>query len=522
MIAIRRALVSVYDKSGLPELGAALAAAQVEVISTGGTAAALREAGGTVVDVSEVTGFPECLDGRVKTLHPRLHAGVLADRSRPEHMQRIAELEVEPIDLVVVNLYPFEETGEKSGVSRDELIEKIDIGGPTMIRAAAKNCDHVVSVCDPADYPAVIAALAQGGVPRALSRRLAAKVFHRTAAYDAAIAARLAVQERGEDMAALFADELPRRIPMGLVRVASLRYGENPHQRGALYRPGGLPPAGLAALRQHQGKALSYNNYLDMDAAYRLVHAFPESAAVVVKHLNPCGVGFDEDPARAYRRALAADPVSAFGGIVALNRPLTAAAAEAMAEIFLEVIVAPSVEPGALAGLAKKKNLRVVEADPDGPALGFEIRSVAGGWLVQTPDGAAGDDDRRTITGRAPTEDERRALERAWIMVRHAKSNAIVIGAADGMLGLGCGQTNRVDAVRQAAERAAKVEVAPGVRVLASDAFFPFRDGVDAAHAAGVTAVIQPGGSVRDEEVIAAANEHGMAMVFTGRRCFRH
>jgi len=521
MISIRRALVSVYDKNGLPELGRALAEAGVEVISTGGTAAALRAAGVTVVEVSEVTGFPECLDGRVKTLHPLIHAGVLADRSRPEHMERLRELKVEPVDMVVVNLYPFEETGERPGSTRDELIEKIDIGGPTMLRAAAKNSDHVVPVCDPADYPAIITALKSGGVPRELSRSLAAGVFHRTAAYDSAIAARLARGTTDTEGKA-FAEELPTRIPMGLTRSACLRYGENPHQRGALYRPGGLPPFGLASLRQHQGKALSYNNYLDMDAAYRLAHAYGEGAAVVVKHLNPCGVGFDEDPTRAYRRALAADPVSAFGGIVALNRPLTAEAAAAMKEIFLEVIVAPSVEPDALEVLAKKKNLRVVAAAPAGPALGFEIRSVAGGWLVQTPDGPAGDDDRRTATERVPTADETRALEHAWIMVRHAKSNAIVIAAADGMLGLGCGQTNRVDAVRQAAERAAKVEVTPAVRVLASDAFFPFRDGVDAAKEAGVTAVIQPGGSVRDEEVIAAANEHGMAMVFTGRRCFRH
>jgi phosphoribosylaminoimidazolecarboxamide formyltransferase/IMP cyclohydrolase len=515
MIAIRRALVSVYDKTGLDELGKALAAAGVEVISTGGTAARLRESGVRVTDVSEVTGFPECLDGRVKTLHPKIHAGILADRSKPEHLDQIKKLEVEPIDLVVVNLYPFEATAEREGVARDELIEEIDIGGPTILRAASKNADHVVPVCDPADYPAVIEALGKGGIPVEDSRRLAAKVFTVTAAYDAAIAARIAPEAEK-------ADALPPRLPLGLRRVAALRYGENPHQRGALYRPAGLAPGGLAALHQFQGKALSYNNYLDLDAAFRLANAFTRSTAVVVKHLNPCGVGFDEDPEKAYRRALAADPVSAFGGIVALNRPLTAPAASAMKEIFLECIVAPEVEPAALEVLTAKKNLRVVTARVAGPPLGLEIRSVAGAWLVQSPDGPEGDAERKTATRRAPTPAEAEALERAWTMVRHAKSNAIVIAAEDGMLGLGCGQTNRVDAVRQAAERAAKVEVGPEVQVLASDAFFPFRDGIDAAADAGATAVIQPGGSIRDEEVIAAADEHGIAMVFTGRRCFRH
>jgi len=515
MIAIRRALVSVYDKTGLDELGKALAAAGVEVVSTGGTAARLRESGVRVTDVSEVTGFPECLDGRVKTLHPKIHAGILADRSKPEHLEQIRKLEVEPIDLVVVNLYPFEAAAEREGIGRAELIEEIDIGGPTVLRAASKNADHVVPVCDPADYPAVIAAVGKGGVPVELSRRLAAKVFTVTGAYDAAIAARLTAGETA-------AEELPARLPLGLRREAALRYGENPHQRGALYRPAGMKPVGLAALDQLQGKALSYNNYLDLDAAFRLAAAYDFGTAVVVKHLNPCGVGFDEDPEKAYRRALAADPVSAFGGIVAVNRPLTAAAAAAMKEIFLECIVAPEVEPAALEVLASKKNLRVVTARFAGPPLGLEIRSVSGAWLAQSPDGPEGDTERKVATRRAPTPAENEALERAWIMVRNAKSNAIVIAAADGMLGLGCGQTNRVDAVRQAAERAARVEVDPPVRVLASDAFFPFRDGLDAAAAAGATAVIQPGGSIRDEEVIAAADEHGIAMVFTGRRCFRH
>jgi len=512
MIHVRRALISVSDKRGLPELGKALAAGGADVISTGGTAAALRAAGVAVTDVAEVTGFPECLDGRVKTLHPHVHAGILADRSKPEHMARIRELGVAPIDLVVVNLYPFETAAERPGIAPDDLIEEIDIGGPSMLRAAAKNGAHVAVVCDPDDYPELIAALAGGGVAPEFARRLAAKVFVHTAVYDAAIAAALTPGSR----------EPEPRLPLGLIRTASLRYGENPHQRGALYRPAGRAAAGLAALEQFQGKELSYNNYLDMDAAFRLANAFGHPACIIVKHQNPCGVGFAEDMAAAYRRALDADPVSAFGGVVALNRPLTATAAEAMAELFLEVIVAPEVEPAARAVLARKKNLRVVRARPSDPPLGLEIRSVLGGWLVQTPDGPDGDDRRRVVTERAPGAEETLALERAWTMVRYVRSNAIVLADEHGILGLGCGQTNRVDAVRHAADRNRQNRVQAARVVLASDAFFPFRDGVEAAVEAGATAIIQPGGSVRDEEVIAAANEHGVAMIFTGRRSFRH
>lgn len=514
MIRIRRALVSVSDKTGLDELARGLVERGVEILSTGGTALRLRELGHPATDVSAVTGFPECLDGRVKTLHPRIHGGILADRSKPEHLRMIEELGIGLIDLVVVNLYPFEAAAEMPGIARPDLIEQIDIGGPSMIRAAAKNGDHVAVVCDPADYPLILDAVRGGGLSPDRSRALAAKAFHHTAAYDAAIAT--ALRPAGQ------AEQLPVRLPLGLVAAARLRYGENPHQQGTLYRPGGLPAAGFAALRQLQGKELSYNNFLDMDAAYRLVNAFGDGTAVIVKHQNPCGVGFHEDAAVAYRRALAADPVSAFGGVVALNRPLTADAAESMAEIFLEVIVAPKVEKEVAAVLEKKKNLRVVEARPAPPPLGVEIRAVMGGWLVQTPDGETGDDARRTVTRRQPTEDERVALERAWTMVRYVRSNAIVLADDEGILGLGSGQTNRVDAVRHAAERKAQNRIEPRVVVLASDAFFPFRDGVEAAVKAGATAIIQPGGSVRDEEVIAAADEHGMAMVFTGRRSFRH
>jgi phosphoribosylaminoimidazolecarboxamide formyltransferase/IMP cyclohydrolase len=514
MIQVRRALLSVSDKTGIVELGEALAAAGAELLSTGGTAKVLREAGLAVTDVSDVTGFPECLDGRVKTLHPNIHGGILADRSKPAHLETLETLGIGPIDLVAVNLYPFEWVAEKPGTDRATLIENIDIGGPSMIRAAAKNGDHVVVLCDPADYDEVIASLAEGVDP-ALAGRLAAKSFVHTAAYDAAIAAAL-------NPGLTTGEALPEHLPLGLVESAPLRYGENPHQRGMLYRPAGIVPAGFAALEQFQGKALSYNNYLDMHAAYGLAAAFDDPVAVIVKHQNPCGVGFAASMTDAYRRALDADPVSAFGGVVALNRPLTAEAAELMAEIFLEVIVAPAVEDGVKDVLARKKNLRVVQADPSGPPLGVEIRPVMGGWLVQTPDGNEGDTERKVVTKRAPTGEEMRALERAWVMVRHVRSNAIVLADEDGILGLGCGQTNRVDAVAHAAARDAANRVETKVRVLASDAFFPFRDGLDAAAGAGATAVIQPGGSVRDEEVIAAADEHGIAMVFTGRRSFRH
>ena len=516
MISIKRALISVSNKEGLEDLGQALAKHDVSVISTGGTAAALKKIGVAVTEVQDVTGFPECLDGRVKSMHPKIHAGILADRSNPAHMAEIRELRVEPIDLVVVNLYPFENAAEKSGLNRAQLIEQIDIGGPTMLRAAAKNAAHVVVVSDPADYPEIIAGLDAGGISKEFAASLAIKVFRHTAIYDGAITARLEKEEPERS------DDLGPRIPLAMLRVATLRYGENPHQRGAVYRPAGQAPTGLAALKQLQGKELSYNNYLDMEAAYKLVHAFSDSAVVVVKHLNPCGVGFDSDPEKAYRRALATDPLSAFGGIVALNRPLTKSAAGAMGEIFLEVIIAPEVEPAALETLEKKKNLRVIQALPDRPPLGFDIRSVSGAWLIQSPDTEVGDTERKCVTKRAPTPAESKAMERAWIMARYAKSNTIVIGGENGLVGLGCGQTSRVDAVKQAGERAARADLADSVRVLASDAFFPFRDGIDAAAKAGATAIIQPGGSVKDKEVIQAADKHGMAMVFTHRRTFRH
>ena len=383
MIKIRRALISVSDKTGVVELGQTLQEAGVAVLSTGGTAKALREGGVRVTDVSDVTRFPECLEGRVKTVH----AGILADRSKPEHLDQLRELNVEPIDLVVVNLYPFEETVDRGVSDPAQLVEKIDIGGPTMLRAAAKNHTGVVVVCDPEDYPRLTAELAErGGVSRELSRTLAAKVFRHTGVYDAAISAALGAEDLNPDQG---------RWPLGLVAAATLRYGENPHQKGALYRPAGEKPQGFASLKQLQGKALSYNNYLDMYAAYGLAGAFRDPTAVIVKHQNPCGVGFDADMAVAFQRALDADPVSAFGGVVALNQPLTPEAAQAMTQLFLEVIVAPQVEAGALEVLGKKKNLRVIECEPAPPPLGLEVRPVMGAWLVQTQDSARGVGARR-------------------------------------------------------------------------------------------------------------------------------
>ena len=514
MIKVKRALISVTDKTGIESLGQGLHQAGVEILSTGGTAAKLRDSGVDVVDVSDVTQFPECLDGRVKTLHPNVHAGILADRSNTNHLDQLTQLGVKGIDLVVVNLYAFEKTAEQDGVTRSRLIESIDIGGPTMLRAGAKNADHVAVVCDPADYEQILSAIREGGIPVELSHRLAAKVFRQTAAYDSAISGALSSRDHWAG--------LPERLPVGLVKTKSLRYGENPHQKAALYRPGGLQAEGFAGLDQLQGKELSYNNFLDMHAAYGLAVDFKEPACVIVKHQNPCGVGFNRDMASAFSRALDADRVSAFGGVVALNQTLTAAAAEAMTQLFLEVIVAPEVDDGALAVLGKKKNLRVVRVQPSGTPGGMEIRPVMGGWLLQTSDSSHGDSERNVVTERKPTDAENRALEHAWTMVRHVRSNAIVLGDENGILGLGSGQTNRVDAVAHAHQRMEANHVNPSVVVLASDAFFPFRDGLDNAAKAGVTALIQPGGSVRDEEVIAAANEHNIAMVFTGRRSFRH
>ena len=520
-VKIRRALLSVSDKSGLVELGAALAALGVELVSTGGTAKALRDAGLTVLDVAELTGFPEMMDGRVKTLHPKVHGGLLAVRDNPEHAAAMAEHAIGAIDLVVVNLYPFEATVAK-GAERDEIIENIDIGGPSMVRSAAKNHRYVAIVTDPADYDAV----AQGSTTFAQRKQFAAKAFAATAAYDAMISQWFATVDQQQTF--------PEFLAQTGRRAAELRYGENPHQSAALYLPVGPHIKGIAQAQQLQGKELSYNNYNDADAALELAAEFRggSPAVVIVKHANPCGVAQGATLLEAWEGALACDDVSAFGGIVAVNTRLDGATAEAIAKIFTEVVIAPEVDDAAREVFAKKKNLRLlVTGDlPDPRRAGLTVRGITGGLLVQTRDnGAISLADLTVVTKRAPSEQELKDCLFAWTVARHVKSNAIVY-ARDGVTaGIGAGQMNRRDSSRIAAMKAAEAAekfgwAAPRTRgsAVASDAFFPFADGLLAAAEAGATAVIQPGGSIRDDEVIAAADEQGLAMVFTGMRHFRH
>ena len=520
---IQRALFSVSDKTGIVPFAAALAARGAIVVSTGGTAQALSAAGVPVTEVATVTGFPEMLDGRVKTLHPAVHAGLLARRDRPDDLTALAERGIAPIDLVVCNLYPFART-VASGANPEDCIESIDIGGVTLIRAAAKNHRDVTVVTDPGDYDAVLAEIAarDGAVGGAMRAALARKAYALTAAYDAAIAEWMAQQEGvafPETM--VFAGRLEQ----------SLRYGENPHQAAAFYRTEALRP-GVASARQLQGRELSYNNYGDADAAFELAAEFAEPAAAIVKHANPCGVAIGENLREAWEKALACDPVSAYGGIVALNRPLDAATAEAISRIFIEVVIVPYVEQEASAALGQRSALRLLVTGgvPNPAALGRSFRSVAGGILVQERDRlGVGRDGLQTVTRRPPSEGEIADLLFADKVVKHVKSNAIVLARGGATVGIGAGQMNRVDAVRIAAARAAELGRAAGLAqpptvgsVLASDAFFPFADGVEAAIAAGVTAIIQPGGSRRDGEVIAAADAAGIAMVFTDMRHFRH
>ena len=511
---IRRALLSAYDKAGLAGLGRGLAAHGAELVSTGGTARALREAGLRVVEVGEVTGAPEMLGGRVKTLHPAVHGGILARRGESEDMATRGALGIHEIDLVVASLYPFEAT-LASGAGFAACVEQIDVGGPAMIRAAAKNHAAVAVLTDPADYAGLVERLERdGGTDEPYRRGLAAKAFARTAAYDAAIAAWLARETGG--------DPLPSRLVLAGERQELLRYGENPHQRAAFYVTDPAVP-GIGAARQVQGRALSYNNIADADAALALAAELPCPAVAIVKHANPCGAATGHDLAEAHAKALACDPVSAFGGIVACNAPLDRAAAEAIAAVFTEVVVAPGADEAALAVFAGKRNLRLLLLDRmPGMAAGLEVRTVAGGFLAQERDVAAlAPDDLRTVTRREPTEAELRDLRFAWTVVRHVKSNAIVLAREGATIGVGAGQMSRVDAVALAACKAAE-HAGAGSCVVASDAFFPFPDGLEAAIAAGATAAIQPGGSVRDREVIAAADRAGAAMVLTGRRHFRH
>jgi len=513
----RLALLSVHDKTGIIDLARALAEAGFTLLSTGGTARALSSAGLGVTEVSDHTGFPELLDGRVKTLHPKIHAGLLARRDRPDHVAALREAGIEPIELVVINLYPFEQTVLRPGATREEIVEMIDIGGPSLIRAAAKNHQDVAAVVDPSDYPRVAAAIKQSDrVPDDLRRELAAKAFARTAAYDAAIHEFLASEAGGA------AGAFPQNLDLMYEKVEELRYGENPHQAAAFYREMGAVLDGtLASAAQVQGKDLSFNNLLDLDAAWRLVSEFPAPAVAVVKHNNPCGVAIGDAPAEAFTRARDADPVSAFGGVVGLNRPMDGATAGEIGDLFLEAIIAPSYEEGALRVLRKKPNLRVLSVGAGSVRLtGLDMRRVSGGLLVQAwdRDGAALDG-ARVVTRRAPHPRERKDLEFAWSVVKHVRSNAIVYASGGRTLGIGAGQMSRVDAVRFGALKARE---SLNGSVLASDAFFPFRDGIDAAADAGATAIVQPGGSKRDSETIAAADEHGMAMLFTGERHFRH
>jgi len=524
-LKIRRALLSVSDKTGILDFAARLSALGVEIVSTGGTRKALEEARLPVIDISEVTGFPEIMDGRVKTLHPAIHGGILGIRDNEAHRSAMRIHQITPIDLVVVNLYPFAET-VRAGADADTVIENIDIGGPAMIRASAKNHRDVTVVIDPADYDFVLAQLSEHGeVPLAERRRLAAKAFGRTAAYDAAIANWFSGQY---DMPAL-----PWRAFAGELR-EEMRYGENPHQWAAFYVDGSDRP-GVATARQVQGKALSYNNINDTDAAFELVAEFDpkERAAVaIIKHANPCGVAIADSLPEAYRKALLCDPVSAFGGIVALNRVLDETVAEEIVKLFTEVIIAPDATPEALAIIEAKKNLRLLltGALPDPKAEGLTVRSVAGGFLVQTRDNrTAADAELRVVTQRAPTEAEMADLVIAAKVAKHVKSNAIVYVKDGATVGVGAGQMSRVDSARIAHKKskdAAKAAKLKGAltegSVVASDAFFPFADGLEALIEAGATAVIQPGGSIRDEEVIAAADKAGLAMVFTGMRHFRH
>lgn len=504
-----RALMSVYDKSGIVEFAQALHALGVEIISTGQTQRVLREAGIPALAVSEVTGFPEILDGRVKTLHPAIHAGLLARRDLPAHLDELAAHDLKPIDLVVVNLYPFAATISRLGVSIAEAQEQIDIGGVALLRAAAKNFPAVLVLVDPADYDAVLAGLRAGEVPLAERQRLAAKAFAHTAEYDATIAAYLRTEP------------LPDVLPLAWRKYQPLRYGENPHQAAALY--GDFD----AFFQQLHGKELSYNNILDTAAAQELIEEFPaaEGAAVaIIKHTNPCGVAIGRDLRSAWEAAFATDREAPFGGIIAVNRPVDLAFAEAVNEIFSEIIIAPEFMPDALTLLQRKKNRRLLRSlRPVTSAGNWQIRSVPGGVLVQEPDHAPlAQEEWRVVTKRAPTDAEVAALRFGWRVVKHVKSNAIVYAAADRTLGIGAGQMSRVDSSRLAVWKAQQAGLDLRGSVVASDALFPFADGVEAAIAAGATAIIQPGGSVRDEEVIAAADAAGAAMVFTGRRHFRH
>ncbi|MDR0251260.1 MAG: bifunctional phosphoribosylaminoimidazolecarboxamide formyltransferase/IMP cyclohydrolase [Burkholderiales bacterium] len=520
---VRCALLSVSDKTGIVEFAKGLHTRGVTLLSTGGTAAALTQAGLPVTEAGQHTGFPEMLDGRVKTLHPKIHGGILARRDLPEHVKSLTDHGIATIDLVVVNLYPFRETVARDGCTLDDAIENIDIGGPSMVRAAAKNWKHVGIVVEPADYPSLLEALDDHGnaLPEALRFDLARKAFAHTASYDGAIANWLTARnEEG------VAEDFPQSFHYRGVCAQTLRYGENPHQKAAFYRDETPPAGSLSTFALLQGKALSYNNLADSDAAWECVKALPASACVIVKHANPCGVAVADNALDAYRKAWATDPVSAFGGIIAFNSVVDEAAAAVICEQFLEVLIAPAYTDGAKAILAKKPNVRVLEialpktsADPSI----LDFKRIGGGLLVQSADNrTASPDTWRVVTRKAPAADEMRDLVFAWSVAKYVKSNTIVYARHLQTVGVGAGQMSRIDSARIAALKAQQANLTLQGSVAASDAFFPFRDGLDVIVDYGATAVVQPGGSLRDEEVIAAANERDIAMVFTGMRHFRH
>ena len=512
----KRALISLTDKTGAVEFAKELEALGYEVLSTGGTAKILRDNGVNVINVSDITGFPECLDGRVKTLHPNIHAGILAMRSNPEHMKQIEELGVDPIDIVAINLYPFKNTILKDGVTRAEAIENIDIGGPTMIRAAAKNYQDVAVIVDPADYPVIIEQLKNGGVTVEKKLELAYKVFNHTAQYDAMISTYLR-KETGSEI-------FPDNITFTYEKVQSMRYGENPHQKAAFYKEIGTHLSGtLSAAKQLHGKELSYNNINDTNGALDLLKEYSEPCVVAVKHANPCGVGVADNIYDAYVKAYEADPVSIFGGIVAANREIDAATAEEISKIFLEIVIAPSFTPEAIEIIEKKKNIRILVLEdiskPNEKSF-LDMKKVAGGLLVQEyNDELYEEADLKCVTDRQPTEEEKKAMLFGMKVVKHTKSNGIVLTLGDRTVGIGPGQTNRITALELAIKYAG--DKAKG-SVLASDAFFPFGDCVEAAHKAGINAIIQPGGSIRDQESIDLCNKYGIAMIFTGKRHFKH
>ncbi len=517
---IRRAIVSVSDKTGVVPFAKGLAQMGVEILSTGGTAKSLRDQGISVKDISDYTGFPEMLDGRVKTLHPKVHGGLLGQRSKKEHVEKMKEHGILPIDLVAVNLYPFEATVAKEGCSLEEAIENIDIGGPTMLRSSAKNYPDVTVVVDPKDYDLVLSELKEKGeISAETNFRLAKKVFQHTARYDGAISNYLGQIDRGKK-----AHEFPETLTFQVRKAQELRYGENPHQKAAFYWDPLISEPSVSSGVQLQGKELSFNNILDLDSAYETVKEYEETAAVIIKHNNPCGVAVSsKNLVDAYRKARDCDPVSAFGGVIGFNKIVDKETAQEMVQIFLEAVIAPGFNPEALETLKTKKDLRLLQTPPLTASFaqgGLDLRRVVGGLLVQDRDlGRVPMDQWKVVTKRKPTEEEKRGMAFGWKVAKHVKSNAIVLVREDRTIGIGAGQMSRVDSTRLAVMKA---QSSTKGTVLASDAMFPFRDGVDTAAEAGAVAIIQPGGSIRDDEVIAAANEYNIAMVFTGMRHFRH